>query len=222
MHFLVVGANGRTGSLIVDDALSRGHTVTALVRNPAKIVGKKGLTISKGTPTNYQDMRAAFDAHPVDTVVVALSSPRASDSPFAKSIAPPRLMADSVANATRAMKEKGVQRIIIMQAFGVGSSWKQNNFLIRFMFTVTPMAQTMEDHNLVDKELRASSDGLSFTMVRPAMLKGDDLLPVKVFGDDGQGAAWMPQVSRPSVARFIVEDCAENEGYLGQTPVIAN
>jgi putative NADH-flavin reductase len=37
LNILVYGATGNIGSLVVDEALSRGHVVTAVSRNPAKI-----------------------------------------------------------------------------------------------------------------------------------------------------------------------------------------
>jgi len=37
LNILVYGATGKIGSLVVDEALSRGHTVTAVSRNPAQI-----------------------------------------------------------------------------------------------------------------------------------------------------------------------------------------
>ncbi|WP_017626700.1 NAD(P)-dependent oxidoreductase [Nocardiopsis chromatogenes] len=45
----VIGANGTIGSRIVDEALRRGHTVTAVVRDPAKIDRTDdGLTVATG------------------------------------------------------------------------------------------------------------------------------------------------------------------------------
>jgi nucleoside-diphosphate-sugar epimerase len=37
LNILVYGATGKIGSLVVDEALSRGHTVTAVSRDPEKI-----------------------------------------------------------------------------------------------------------------------------------------------------------------------------------------
>ena len=63
MHIFLVGGSGRTGSLVTDEALSRGHlstdlslsvltflghTVTALVRDPTKVPSKAGLTTIQG------------------------------------------------------------------------------------------------------------------------------------------------------------------------------
>ena len=59
MKLLVLGASGRTGQHIVAQALSRGHTVTALVRDPGKITARDGLTLIQGTPTNAADMAGA-------------------------------------------------------------------------------------------------------------------------------------------------------------------
>lgn len=127
-----------------------GHTVTALVRDPSKVSAKDGLTTSKGSPTIYSDMEAAFKVRKPDVVLVTLNAPRATDSPFAKSISPPRLMADSVANAVKAMNEFNVHRIIVMQAFGVGSSFDNLNFLMRLVIAKSEMCKrtcplTMQD-----------------------------------------------------------------------------
>ena len=37
MNFEVLGATGRTGRLVVEQAIAAGHTVTALVRSPEKL-----------------------------------------------------------------------------------------------------------------------------------------------------------------------------------------
>ncbi|MCR6109215.1 NAD(P)-dependent oxidoreductase [Bacillus sp. A301a_S52] len=37
MKIAIIGASGKSGSLIMKEALDRGHTVTALVRNPSKV-----------------------------------------------------------------------------------------------------------------------------------------------------------------------------------------
>lgn len=202
-----------------------GHTVTALVRDPSKLAQRDGVIVSKGTPTSISDLHEAFAKKRPNCVLVTLNAPRATDSPFAKSISPPRLMADSVANAVKVMKEHGTDRIIVMQAFGVGSSFKNLNFLMRLVIAKTEMSKQFADHNAVDQELREAAQGsnsFTWTMVRPSMLKGEGVMDVKVLGDDGAGGSFMPKTSRESVARFIIEDCAEKRRYDNRTPVICN
>ncbi|WP_020180429.1 NAD(P)H-binding protein [Methylopila sp. M107] len=44
MHLSIVGATGFIGSQIVGEALSRGHAVTGIARNPGKLAARDGLT----------------------------------------------------------------------------------------------------------------------------------------------------------------------------------
>lgn len=60
MKILVVAANGKAGSLIVDEALRRGHDVTAAVRNENKTVAQK--VIVKDLFALTREDLAGFDA----------------------------------------------------------------------------------------------------------------------------------------------------------------
>jgi len=40
----IIGATGRAGSQLLEEALRRGHSVTAIARNPAKLEGRAGVT----------------------------------------------------------------------------------------------------------------------------------------------------------------------------------
>jgi putative NADH-flavin reductase len=53
MKLFVIGATGRTGQEIVQQALARGHHVTALVRSPESITVKsERLSVVKGNATD--------------------------------------------------------------------------------------------------------------------------------------------------------------------------
>jgi putative NADH-flavin reductase len=43
MRLLILGANGKTGTQLVDLALARDHEVTAFVRSPAKVTRRHPL-----------------------------------------------------------------------------------------------------------------------------------------------------------------------------------
>jgi uncharacterized protein len=45
MNIALIGASGYVGSALLDEALRRGHHVTALVSNPARLAARAGLTI---------------------------------------------------------------------------------------------------------------------------------------------------------------------------------
>lgn len=85
MHLLVLGGSGRTGKLIVEEAISKGHSVVALVRSPSSLAARPNLTVIQGTPMQREDVARAFGSSPtpLEAVLVALSLKRVSDSPFA-------------------------------------------------------------------------------------------------------------------------------------------
>ncbi|KAF3020252.1 hypothetical protein E8E14_012410 [Neopestalotiopsis sp. 37M] len=225
MHFLVIGGTGRIGSLVIEEALSRGHQVTALVRSSTSVTAKDGLLLVEGSPLKPEDVDRAFQANPSSTpttVVVALNARRVSDSPFSAPSpdTPQRLMADSVSNAIASMKKYGADKIVINSSAGTADSYDSLNCLMKMVVTYSNMKYQMVDHNAVDTETRAS--GVNFVIVRPAMFVEGEAAEVKVYPDDGKGSGFMPKISRASVARFMVAKASETTEFDGRAPVISN
>lgn len=63
MKIALVGASGFAGSAILDEALSRGHTVTALVRNPSRLTPRPGLTAHAVDALDAQALATAVTGH---------------------------------------------------------------------------------------------------------------------------------------------------------------
>ncbi|KAI0467860.1 hypothetical protein F4859DRAFT_227360 [Xylaria cf. heliscus] len=223
MRFLVLGGSGRTGKLIVEEAISKGHTVAALVRSSSSLAPRPGLTIVKGTPMKREDITKAFAAlpEPPAAVLVALSLKRVSDSPFAavSPDAPDRIMEDSVANAISVMKDFGTKRITILSQWGAGDSFNSVNFLFRAMFKHTNMKYGLAAHNALDEETRKA--GVEFVLVRACVLADGESVPIRLFPDDGKSIGFLPKITRASVAQFMVEAC-EKDDFVGKSPVISN
>jgi len=217
----VLGGSGRTGKLIVEEALERGHQVTALVRKAGSLDARPGLTLVEGTPLERRDVDRAITATKDEPSIIisALGQTRTSGNPWAAVTSPPRFMADSINNAIAAANVHSIHKIIVMNMFGAGSSWQNLNFLMKGTMKWSNMAQTLEDQNLVDEIVKNS--GLTFVLARPAMLKGDLPLPIKQYGDEGEGCGFMPSISAKSVAIFLL-DAAEQEHWDGKTPVLSN
>ncbi|KAI1352772.1 hypothetical protein F5Y01DRAFT_313436 [Xylaria sp. FL0043] len=223
MQFLVLGGSGRTGKLIVEEAISKGHTVVALVRSPSSLATRPGLTTIQGTPMKREDITIAFQAFPTapDAVLVALSLKRVSDSPFAaiSPDAPARIMEDSVANAISVMKEFGTKRIIILSQWGAGNSFSSMNLLFRALFTHSNMKYGLAAHNALDRETRQA--GVDFVLARACVLADGEAAPVRLYPEDGKAIGFLPKITRASVAKFMVEAC-EKDDFVGKSPVISN
>jgi putative NADH-flavin reductase len=222
MQLLVIGGSGRVGKLVVKEALTRGHSVTALVRNKQSLDQTNRLTIVEGTPMLLRDVEKAFaaTATPPEVIIFALASVRETGSPFAKQVSPPRLMADSNANIVAISKQYGNSKIVVCSSVGVGNSWDQMPFLTKALMSHSNMKFSYDDHNLVDSELRKS--GINFTLVRPARLVfNEEVKHIRELGEDGRGLGLLAAITSGSVAKFLV-DAAEGSRWDGKATVITN
>jgi hypothetical protein len=227
MHFLIIGATGRNGSLAVQESLSRGHTVTALVRNTttAKLPSHSNLTLVQGAPTSESDIiKALTTPQPPQVVITALAQVRVTESPFAalRPDTTPDFLAISMMALIAAMNNSNLPskpKIIVNSAQGAGSSWRSMNFPGKMLFSHGSMGIGLKDHNEVDRLVRES--GLVFVLSRPVMLTEGEDRPVKVWPDDGKGCAWMPKITRASVGKWLI-DAAESNEWDGQAPVLSN
>lgn len=70
MNVAIIGAAGRAGSRIQAELLRRGHSVTAIVRNPAKVEAAPNLTVKAGDANNAETLAPLLAGH--DAVVSAV------------------------------------------------------------------------------------------------------------------------------------------------------
>jgi hypothetical protein len=73
MHIALYGATGKSGSRILTELLSRGHQVTAIVRDPAKLAAQPGLTVVEGNVSSGSTIAAKIKG--ADAVVSAYGPP---------------------------------------------------------------------------------------------------------------------------------------------------
>lgn len=218
---LILGASGRTGRMVLAEALKRGFLVVALVRKQSSLEPHANLTIVEGTPLELGDVQKAFKAArtPVSALVSTLGQTRKSGNPWAQPTSPPLFMADATRNAITTIQQTGLPvKLVIMSLLGVGDSQKNNNFLLRWVFNNSAMSQTIEDGDAVDKLVKAS--GLEFVLVRSSALMGEKVTPVQDLGDQGELAGCMPSISPAMVADFLL-DAVESDQWNGRTPVIS-
>ena len=108
MKIAVFGAGGRIGSRIVDEALRRGHDVTAAVRHPENYTKThEHLKVAKADLFNSQDVEtAAFNQ---DAVVVSYSPTNG---------APASTLTEVVVPIINGLKQAHTKRLIIVGGAG--------------------------------------------------------------------------------------------------------
>lgn len=241
MRILILGATGRTGSLVLLEAVQRGHAVTALVRTPSSLDKltstltpneKSGLTVVQGSPLNTSDVTKAVAtaSAPKSQLVVisALNSRRTSENPWAQphpTDSPPRMMADSIANVLSSLKQStvggtGKVKMVHVSAIGVGASASNAHWVLRTVISHSNIKLTYEDHLNVEEELREVDKGVDWVIVRPGRLtEWDDGKKPKVWASEKGMVGLTAKISRGAVARFCL-DAAEGSEWNGKSPII--
>ena len=77
MKIALIGATGYVGSKLLDEALARGHAVTALVTRPEKLAGRAGVTAIKADVLLEVDLAAQLRG--MDAVISAFSGHAEAD-----------------------------------------------------------------------------------------------------------------------------------------------
>lgn len=215
-HLLVLGGSGRTGRLVIEEALRRGHSVTALVRDPMAVVPGDRLTVVEGSPLRPDDVDLAIRGS--QAVIVALSNVGTSDWPWARQVSPPDLLSEAVRTVIDTMRSRGLRRIVLLSALGTGDSRASIPLLLRWTTGFLRMGTVYADHERADEELRRSA--LDWTIVRPTVLSGSGKRRPIIAARPGRWPSSV-RISRADVAGYLV-DAVGDEQLIGAAPVISS
>ncbi len=204
MRLVIFGATGKTGILLLKDALEAGHSVTAFVRDPLKLTVKHpNLSFSTGNVSYPQAVDNAVKAQ--DAVFICLGTSTTS---------PNTIRSEGTKHIIQAMQKHGVKRLIVMTTIGTHESWKQLSLVAKaFMGSVLKHAK--KDHELQEDYVKES--GLDWTIVRPSRLTDDP--PAKRFTSGIDPNIKASQISRANVAGFMLAQL-ESQDYLRKAVAI--
>ncbi len=155
MKLVVIGATGRVGRQVVEQALAMGHEVIAVVRRPeAMTVRHDRLDVVRGDvldPASLEKPIAASDA-----VISVVGSPDRKTT---------LVYSSGVVNIARAMDASGVRRLVCLSSIRVEPprdrlvSWLLNRFIVQKV-----LRNRLLDMERMELELRHSD--LDWTVVR--------------------------------------------------------
>jgi uncharacterized protein YbjT (DUF2867 family) len=197
MKLLVMGATGRTGQRIVALALKKGHHVTAIARDPEKLI-ELNAEIIQGTPYDYETVARAMVG--CDAVVNVLNVSRVTDSPWAALRAPPDVISRSCANALKAMEQVGVKRYVTLSTVGAGESWQRVPLILKLLVKSSNLKVAFDDHG-VEEDLLVQS-GVDYTIARAPMLSDKESHSGIIVAKPGE--KMKSSIARQSVAEFFI------------------
>lgn len=210
---VVFGANGRTGRLIVEEALRAGHDVTAAVRTPESFPplaertppcpGR--LSVVRADVRDPASVQAAVTGH--DAVISAIGPP----GRLARG-----LYSDSARALLPAMERTGVTRVLILSSAGVRHDDPHLALWYRCVAR-TLMKELYDDMRLMESLFRAST--VDWTFVRPTHIQ--DQAPTggyRILDGATPKGGW--KVSRIDLARFILRELDEHR-WSRAAPTVA-
>lgn len=192
MKIALIGASGFVGAAVLKEAASRGHTVTAIVRNPDKVEKLPGTTTKTVDVFDVKKLSAALDGH--DVVISAFNGGWGDPDIYRKH----REGSAAIANAAKAAGK----RLIVVGGAGSLYAPDGSQFVDSPDFPAEYKQAALGARDSLD-DLKAET-GLDWTFVSPAfeLAPGDRTGQYRVGGDqpvlDGDGH------SRISVADLAV------------------
>jgi putative NADH-flavin reductase len=157
MKVLVIGAAGKSGEALVNEALAAGHKVTAFVRGAAQYK-KANVRVVAGD---------VLDAAAVDVAVAGQDA--VIDALGGKTPWKVTTMETSAAhNIVDAMRRNGVRRLLKISVVGAGESVKNAGFFNEHLLMRTFLRGLLVDKAGMEAEIEGSN--LDWTLVRPPML----------------------------------------------------
>jgi putative NADH-flavin reductase len=194
MKLAIFGATGGTGLEIVKQALSRGHAVTAFVRNPAPLAAMgDGLTIVSGDIYDADDVANCLQGQ--EAAICALG---------ARDLKKTMIRTDGTVNIINGMKRNNVSRLIVVSAMGIGESWNSLSLLNKFFFAAV-LKNALVDHEAQEAAVKASN--LDWTIIRPSGLVNTPGLGGYAVGENIR--AKTSRIPRADVADLILNELAE-------------
>ena len=208
MKLLILGATGATGLQVVTQAVERGHTVTAFVRNtgPLERFGDR-ITVVRG---NLLDPAELAGVLPGQEAILSAFGPR-----LPISIADADLLQRFAVALTRGMQKSGVRHVVIEStAFLFRDAVFPPAHLFGRLFFPGVVRDASEMENIISKS------GLDWTLVRPPQLTNKPLTG-KYRTKIGHLPPFGFNISRADVADFMVKAC-ENHASIQRIIGLAN
>ena len=203
------GATGGTGRRVLERALAAGHSVRALVRDPARLTqSSPHLDVTTG------------DVLDSDAVSRTVAGSDAVISVFGQVKGSPRtLQSDGTRNIVEAMNQHDVRRIISLSGGGLRASQDQPGPADRI---IRVLLKLLSGHVLADAESHLAilqHSGTDWTVVRGPRLTDKPGRGRYRVGWVGVNAS--TQISRDDLADFILTQ-VEDPAFVGAMPFVSD
>lgn len=216
MKILILGATGRTGKLILAEALHQGFEINCLVREPDNIKKKhNNLKLYQGSPERISELAKAMQG--CKGVISALNISRKTDFPWSKLRTPPKFLSEVMKHVISLSKKNQIERLVVCSAWGVAETEEEIPFWFRWIIKNSNIGVAYKDHERQEKIIKSSD--LKWTIVRPTGLTNFKK-EKKIIESYNNKPKPKLTVSRKNVAKFMVNALSKDE-LIDCLPVIS-
>lgn len=196
MQVLILGATGNIGRLTVARALTQGHQVVALVRDPARVEMSPRLTTINGDLGDARQMLEAMNG--ADAVIAAVG-------PRANTIDDELALDAGMRNVVGTMTALGVRRLVALSGAGVDVPGDQKPWPDRIASRVVRrLAKHVVGAKQREYEVFSAAD-LDWTALRPPLVKDGPPVGYRLAQRLTPGA----RVRRADVAAALVDQVTD-------------
>lgn len=205
MKLAVLGATGRTGRLVVAEALRRGHGVTALVRDTARADLPPEVLVREGAVRDPAALAGAVAG--ADAVLSALG-PQDGDATLHRDVA---------AALVDVVREAGVRRFVGISGAGIAVPGDAKSLRDR---AISALLRRVGGATVADKAHEHAiwaASGLEWTLVRPPRLAEQP--PTGRVEHHAHRSPRATAIGRADLAAFLL-DCVEQGLHVGAAPLV--
>jgi uncharacterized protein YbjT (DUF2867 family) len=204
---LVIGAAGKSGRTVVEQALAAGHDVTAFVHKAEGYSPASNVRLIEGDARDRSAMDSAMvgQGAVIDTLGGKLSFKATT------------LEASAAATIIASMQSSGVRCLVVISVIGEGESVANTNWYERLSLS-TFLRSEMKDKEAMEAIVDAS--GLDWTIVRAPFLS-DDSATGNIHILSAEAGEIAHKLTRADLAAFMVAQVSSDE-YLQKAVAIAN
>jgi len=202
MKIVVFGASGKTGSILLEEALAEGHIVTAYVRREGSVVLKHpNLKVVIGSLVDKVSVRNVIDG--TDACISTLGG-KSLTKHSPEIIAGINCIIDQ-------MEQTGVMRFMYLSSLGAGESRYFMGLFVRFLLTDMLLRVPLADHSINEERLAKSK--LLWTVVRPGGLTNGPKTGKMKHGSEKFTMKGSSSISRANVASFMLSQLTDETSF---------
>jgi len=193
-HIVILGATGDTGKILVPQALSAGHTVTAVARTPSKITTEHpNLNVMKGDVFDMESLTPLFQGK--DMVISTLGFDKTPGDQFSSSITA----------IVGAMKAAEVPKIVVISGWFIDPATREGSEMFKEWEQQVNIHNVLSDCGDMEK-LLAAEEQITYCCVRAPTLTWDEASGLGFLAHEGQFVPDHPSAFAPraDLAAFLV------------------